>query len=62
MMQSPQILYALARQNDRIAPPRTTLERVTREETPVTRATTNCESRTSWFLQLLFWRRQTAVS
>jgi hypothetical protein len=61
-MQSPQILYALARQNDRITPPRTAIEREPSEPAPVKRPAHAPETRTDWFWQLLFGRRGTAAS
>lgn len=62
MMQSPQILYALARQSDRIAPPRHAIEREAVESAPVRRPAHAAKPRTAWFWQLLFGRRGTAAS
>ena len=62
MMQSPHILYALARQNDRIAPPRHVIEREPSEPAPVKCPANAPEPRTAWFWQLLFGRRGTAAS
>ena len=61
-MQSPQVLYAMARQNDRIRPPRTAIEREPSEPAPVRRPANAPEPRTAWFWQLLFGRRGTAAS
>ncbi len=60
-MQSPQILYVLARQNERIDPPRTVIERES-EDVPVRRPAHVEEARPAWFWQLLFGRRATVAS
>ena len=62
MMQSPQLIHALARQSDRISPPRTAIEREPVEPVPVRRPANAAEPRTVWFWQLLFGRRGTAAS
>lgn len=61
-MQSPQLLYALARQDDRIAQTRTSIDRVIAQETPATRPAQISEPRLAWFWQLLFRRRETVAS
>lgn len=61
-MQSPHILHALARQNDRITPPRTAIERESSVPVPSKRPANVAEPRTAWFWQLLFGRRGTAAS
>lgn len=61
-MQSPQILYALAKQNDRIMPPKTAIEREPSEPALVRRPANVSEPRSAWFWQLLFGRRGTAAS
>lgn len=61
-MQSPQMLYALARQHDRITPPRTVVDRATSNEAPPARPAQKTEQRAAWFWQLLFRRRETAAS
>jgi hypothetical protein len=61
MMQSPQILYALARQNERIDPPRTVIERES-DDVPVHRPDHAAAARPVWFWQLLFGRRETVAS
>ncbi len=60
-MQSPQILYALARQNERIDSPRTVIERES-EDVPVRRPDHVAVARPVWFWQLLFGRRETVAS
>ena len=60
-MQSPQILYALARQNERIDPPRTVIERES-EDVPVRLPDHVAVARPVWFWQLLFGRRETVAS
>ena len=62
MLQSPQIIYALAKQSDRIAPPRQAIELDSREPAPVRRPARAAEARNSWLWQLLFGRRETATS
>jgi hypothetical protein len=62
MMQSPQLIYALARQSDRISPPRMAIEREPVEPAPARRPVNAAEPRTGWFWQLLFGRRETAAS
>lgn len=62
MTQSPHILHALARQNDRITPPRHLIEREPSEPAPVKRPANVPEPRSSWFWQLLFGRGGTAAS
>jgi hypothetical protein len=62
MMQSPQIIHALAKQSDRIAPPSPVIERETLKPTPVRRPANAAEPRSSWFWQLLFGRRGTVAS
>jgi len=62
MMQSPQIIHALAKTSDRIAPPRQAIEREPVEPAPVRRPAHAAEPRSSWFWQLLFGRRGTAAS
>jgi hypothetical protein len=62
MMQSPHILYALARQNDRIAPPRHVIEREPSEPAPARRPANAPEARSAWFWQLLLGHRGTAAS
>ena len=61
-MQSPHMLYALARQNDRLSPPRSAIEREPSEPAPVKRPVNAPEPRVAWFWQLLFGRRGTAAS
>jgi hypothetical protein len=56
------MLYALAKQNDRIMPPKTAIEREPSEPAPVKRPANAPEPRTAWFWQLLFGRRGTAAS
>ncbi len=62
MMQSPQIMFALAKQSDRIAPRRQVIELEPREPAPVRHPADAAEPRTSWFWQLLFGRRETVTS
>ncbi len=62
MTQSPQILYALARQQDRIDPPRTVIDRALDEPIPGSRPEPVSESRVAWFWQLLAGRRETVAS
>ena len=62
MMQSPQLLHALAKQNDRIAPPRHAIEREPVEPAPIRRPAHAVEPRAAWFWQLLFGRRGTVAS
>jgi hypothetical protein len=62
MMQSPQLLHALAKQSDRIAPPRPTIEREPDEPAQIRRPANAAEPRSAWFWQLLFGRRGTAAS
>jgi hypothetical protein len=62
MMQSPQLIHALAKQSDRIAPPRHAIEREPAGAAPVRRPAHAAEPRTSWFWQLLFGRRGTVAS
>lgn len=63
MMQSPQILYALARQQDRIDPPCTVAECELRETVPMRHSAVQIpEPRLAWVWQLLFRRGGTVAS
>ena len=62
MMQSPQIIYALAKQSDRIAPRRQAIEFEPREPAPARRPTHASEPRISWLWQFLFGRGGTVAS
>ena len=62
MMQSPQLIHALAKQSGRIAPPRHAVELERAEPAPVRRPAHAAEPRTGWFWQLLFGRRGAAAS
>jgi hypothetical protein len=61
-MQSPHLIHALAKQSDRISPPRTAIEREPREPAPVRRPDHAAEPRTAWLWQLLSGRRGTVAS
>lgn len=61
-MQSPHILYALAKQSERIAPPRQPIELEPSEPGPLRRPARPEDARTVWVWQLLFGRRGTAAS
>ena len=62
MTHSPHMLYALARQQDRIAPSRHMIEWKADEPDSVKRPVNVAEPRTRWFWQLLFGRRGTVAS
>lgn len=62
MMQSPQLIHALARQSDRIAPPKHIIDRETVEPAPIRNANRVAESRMDWLWHMLFWRRRAAAS
>jgi hypothetical protein len=62
MMQSPQILHALAKQSDRIAPSQHAIELEPTKPAPQLRPARAAEPRTAGFWQLLFGRRGTAAS
>lgn len=62
MMQSPQLLHALAKQSDRIAPPRQAIEREPSEPAPLRRPAHAAATRSSWFWHLVFGRRRAAAS
>ncbi len=62
MMQSPQIIHALAKQSDRIAPSPRAIERESGELAPVRRPAHAAEPRPTWFWQLLFGRRGAVTS
>ncbi len=62
MMQSPQLIHALAKQSDRIAPARMPVELEPAEPAPARHPVHAAEPRTAWFWQLLFGRRGTAAS
>lgn len=62
MMQSPQLIHALAKRSDQIAPPRHFIERAPAEPAPVRRPDHANTPRLTWFWQFLFGRRGTAAS
>ena len=62
MMQSPHLIHALAKQSDRIAPPRKAIELEPREPVSIRRPAHAAEPRTAWLWQFLFGRRGTAAS
>ncbi|TXG86505.1 MAG: hypothetical protein E6R14_02840 [Thermomicrobiales bacterium] len=62
MMQSPQLIHALAKRSDHIAPPRHIIERAPAEPAPVRHPDHAAMPRLAQFWQLLFGRRGSVAS
>lgn len=62
MMQSPQLIHALAKQNDLVAKPRHETADAPIEKTTIRPSARSAEPKAAWFWQLLFGRGGSTAS